>query len=116
MKRNLFAKIAFALIAMLLPFGVMASSHDDSEKKEGIDAQGIIFEHLGDGYGWEVPFNHHKRIPLPVIVWGSDGLQFSLRRVSPAVRYIVTVMPNLKLPAKIATIKEKWSKSLMARR
>ena len=83
MKRNLFAKIAFALIAMLLPFGVMASSHDDSEKKEGIDAQGIIFEHLGDGYGWEVPFNHHKRIPLPVIVWGSDGLHvFSSSRVT----------------------------------
>ena len=61
----------------------MASSHDDSEKKEGIDAQGIIFEHLGDGYGWEVPFNHHKRIPLPVIVWGSDGLHvFSSSRVT----------------------------------
>ena len=29
-----------------------------------------IFEHLGDAYGWEVPFNHSVRIPLPIIVWG----------------------------------------------
>ncbi len=43
----------------------------------------IIFEHLGDGYGWEVPFNHHKRMPLPIIVWGSDGLHiFSSSRVA----------------------------------
>ena len=67
MKRNILAKIAIALIAILLPAGAMASGHEEDGKKEGIDAQGIIFEHLGDGYGWEVPFNHHKRIPLPVI-------------------------------------------------
>ena len=33
----------------------------------------IIFEHLGDGYGWEVPFDHHHRIPLPVMVVAQDG-------------------------------------------
>lgn len=33
----------------------------------------VIFEHLGDGYGWEVPFDHHHRIPLPVMVWAKDG-------------------------------------------
>lgn len=83
MKRNILAKIAIALIAILLPAGAMASGHEEDGKKEGIDAQGIIFEHLGDGYGWEVPFNHHKRIPLPVIVWGSDGLHvFSSSRVT----------------------------------
>jgi len=83
MKRNLFATIALALIALLLPAAAMASGHDEGEKADGIDAQGIIFEHLGDGYGWEVPFNHHKRIPLPVIVWGSDGMHiFSSSRVT----------------------------------
>ncbi len=45
---------------------------EESEKK--FDPKEIIFEHLGDGYGWEVPFNHHKRIPLPIIVFGKDGL------------------------------------------
>lgn len=83
MTRQLFTKIALALIALLLPATSLASGHDDGEAKEGVDAQGIIFEHLGDGYGWEVPFNHHKRIPLPVIVWGSDGLHvFSSSRIT----------------------------------
>lgn len=43
-------------------------------QEEKLDLKETIFEHLGDGYGWEVPFNHHKRIPLPVIVVASDGL------------------------------------------
>lgn len=44
------------------------------EEAKKVDPKEIIFEHLGDGYGWEVPFDHHHRIPLPVIVWGCDGL------------------------------------------
>ncbi|MDE6393786.1 MAG: F0F1 ATP synthase subunit A [Duncaniella sp.] len=84
--KHIFTTIALALIAILAPAVAYASvSHDGDDKTEekGIDAQGIIFDHLGDGYGWEVPFNHHKRIPLPVIVWGSDGLHvFSSSRVT----------------------------------
>ncbi len=80
--KQIFTTIVLALIALVAPASAMASGHDSGEK-EGIDAQAIIFEHLGDGYGWEVPFNHHKRIPLPVIVWGSDGLHvFSSSRVT----------------------------------
>ena len=53
---------------------------EDSGK---INPKEFIFEHLGDGYGWEVPFNHHKRIPLPIIVFASDGLHcFSSNRVA----------------------------------
>ncbi len=56
---------------------------EDEAHQEKPDLKEIIFEHLGDGYGWEVPFNHHKRIPLPVIVWGKDGLHvFSSSRVT----------------------------------
>ena len=52
-------------------------------EEEKLDIKETIFEHLGDGYGWEVPFNHHKRIPLPIIVWGKDGLHvFSSSRVT----------------------------------
>ena len=47
---------------------------EEETHEEKLDLKETIFEHLGDGYGWEVPFNHHKRIPLPVIVWGKDGL------------------------------------------
>lgn len=53
------------------------------------DIKETIFEHLGDGYGWEVPFNHHKRIPLPVIVWGKEGLHiFSSSRVTHGEEYV----------------------------
>ena len=56
---------------------------EDEAHDEKPDLKEIIFEHLGDGYGWEVPFNHHKRIPLPIIVWGKDGLHvFSSSRVT----------------------------------
>lgn len=62
------------------------AEHDDGEGK--IDPKKIIFEHLGDAYGWEVPFNHHVRIPLPVIVWGESGLHvFSSRRVEHGAVY-----------------------------
>ena len=43
-------------------------------EEEKLNPKEIIFEHLGDAYGWEVPFNHHIRMPLPVIVFASDGL------------------------------------------
>lgn len=59
-----------------------------TEHKEKIDPKEIIFEHLGDGYGWEVPFNHHVRIPLPIIVFGTDGLHvFSSSRLAHGAEY-----------------------------
>lgn len=50
--------------------------HDEeiAETQKDVDPKEIIFDHLLDAYGWEVPFNHHKRMPLPIIVYGSDGL------------------------------------------
>ena len=48
-----------------------AGKAQNEEKK--LDPKEVIFEHLGDAYGWEVPFNHHKRIPLPVIVVDHEG-------------------------------------------
>lgn len=49
----------------------------DDEEKEELDVKEVIFHHLGDGYGWEVPFSHVYRIPLPVIVRAQDGQWFS---------------------------------------
>ena len=46
---------------------------EKAEEEEGINVKEIIFEHLGDGYGWEVPFSHVYRIPLPVILRAEDG-------------------------------------------
>ncbi len=83
---RLFHILIIVLMAVVAPAAAAADSH--SEKQEKIDPKEIIFEHLGDGYGWEVPFNHHKRIPLPVIVFGSDGLHiFSSARVTGGNTY-----------------------------
>ena len=61
---------------------------EEAAEEEKPNLKETIFEHLGDGYGWEVPFNHHKRIPLPVIVWGKDGLHvFSSSRVTHGETY-----------------------------
>ena len=67
--RNIILAAFFALI-MLLP-GVAKASADKEEN--GIDVKEVLFHHLGDGYGWEVPFSHTLRIPLPVIVRAEDG-------------------------------------------
>lgn len=65
--------ILCALAGLLLAAApAMAVGHGDKEE-EGIDVKEIIFHHLGDGYGWEVPFSHVYRIPLPVIVKAEDG-------------------------------------------
>lgn len=61
--------VAFA--ALWTPAGALASESAESSSK--LDPKEIIFEHLGDAYGWEVPFDHHHRIPLPVIVYAHDG-------------------------------------------
>lgn len=92
MKRNILTALFLAVISLALPLRVSAAEETplDSlvEKDSSIDAQGIIFDHLGDRYGWEVPFNHHKSIPLPVIVWGSDGLHvFSSARIDHGQTY-----------------------------
>lgn len=52
------------------------SSDQGHDEKQDLDVKEIIFEHLGDGYGWEVPFSHVYRIPLPVIVRAQDGKWF----------------------------------------
>ncbi|MDE6463824.1 MAG: F0F1 ATP synthase subunit A [Muribaculaceae bacterium] len=54
-----------------------------------INPKEIIFEHLLDGYGWEVPFDHHHRIPLPIIVYAHDGLHcFSSARIEHGHSYV----------------------------
>ncbi len=73
------------LSALVSPAGAAASTTEGN----GVDPKEIIFEHLGDGYGWEVPFSHNHRIPLPIIVFGRDGLHCFLScRVSDGKEYV----------------------------
>lgn len=52
------------------------------EQEKDLDVKEIIFHHLGDGYGWEVPFAHIYRIPLPVILRAEDGSWHSFSSAS----------------------------------
>ncbi len=58
---------------IILMVAVMAQVMAPAARAVDFSPKEIIFEHLGDGYGWEVPFDHHHRIPLPVMVWAKDG-------------------------------------------
>lgn len=66
-------KKVFLIWAVLLLAFVMPKSLSASSEGGELAIKETIFHHLGDGYGWEVPFSHHHRIPLPIIVCDNDG-------------------------------------------
>ncbi len=71
MKKVITAITVLVLIA-LAAYGYMrAAAHHHADTK--VDPKEVIYEHLGDAYGWEIPFSHDVRIPLPIIVKGQDG-------------------------------------------
>lgn len=75
--RRALSAIMLLVAVCAVPQTVSAAGHDDSGESGTLDVKTIIFEHLGDGYGWEVPFSHTDRIPLPVIVRAENGQWFS---------------------------------------
>jgi F-type H+-transporting ATPase subunit a len=87
--KRLFLIIISAIIAFATPTAITAAEAEASDHESTeLNPQELIFEHLGDAYGWEVPFNHHVRIPLPVIVKASDGFHvFSSSRVTGGDTY-----------------------------
>ncbi len=69
-------KYLLALLAvafMVTSCGGDNAGKEQEQEKDNLDVKEIIFHHLGDGYGWEVPFMHEYRIPLPVFVRAKDG-------------------------------------------
>lgn len=60
---------------MFVLLSVILSPQDINASEEGgeLAIKETIFHHLGDGYGWEVPFSHHHRIPLPIIIRDNAG-------------------------------------------
>lgn len=87
-------KLVTTIVAVLI-LGFMALGYADAARHEQLHGSSelnpkeIIFSHLGDAYGWELPFNHSTRIPLPVIVRGDDGSWhcFSSSRVTSGANY-----------------------------
>lgn len=89
--KRIFSYIVLALVAVILPLNAFAQAEGSEAEAQPakISPKEIIFEHLGDGYGWEVPFDHHHRIPLPVIVFSSDGFHcFSSARLNHGAEYV----------------------------
>ena len=73
MKKVITAIVALVIVA-LMAFGYMNASHHAAKGQVSkLDPKEVIFEHLGDAYGWEIPFSHHYRIPLPIIVRDNQG-------------------------------------------
>ena len=68
MKKLIICSIGILFFIVGTTFTVVAS-----EEEEPFDAKEAIFEHLLDNYGWEVPFSHSTRIPLPVIIRDNEG-------------------------------------------
>ena len=85
MKIRSFILFCIALVMIILPVRSYASGGGEEGE---INVKEIIFHHLGDGYGWEVPFSHVYRIPLPVIVRAEDGkwISFSSHKLQEYVR------------------------------
>ena len=85
MKKTTFIFLILMTVSMLLPQRLFASEGSESGE---VNVKEIIFHHLGDGYGWEVPFSHVYRIPLPVIVRAEDGtwISFSSHKLQEYVK------------------------------
>ncbi|MBP5561758.1 MAG: F0F1 ATP synthase subunit A [Muribaculaceae bacterium] len=72
--KKVITTIVVLVLAALMAWGFIENArHHKDEANHEVNAKEIIFEHLGDAYGWEVPFNHGRRIPLPIIVRDKDG-------------------------------------------
>ena len=89
MKSKIITAIVALVIVALMGLGYYSSAqHRAAGHASELDPKETIFEHLGDAYGWEVPFNHNARIPLPIIVWGQDGLHcFMSSRITGGETY-----------------------------
>lgn len=85
--RKLTAILTILTLCLLSPVKSYSSGSEDGS---GVNVKEIMFHHLGDGYGWEVPFSHVSRIPLPVIVRAEDGrwISFSSSRLTRLVTEI----------------------------
>lgn len=81
--------LTILMTVVLAVFAFNAKASDEGGESGKIDAKEIIFEHLGDGYGWEAPFCHSVRIPLPIIVcdYNNDWHIFSSSRLMHGGEY-----------------------------
>ena len=88
--KKIFGILILLILAACAAIGFSDALNDSASggTEVKIDPKEILFEHLGDAYGWELPFAHHRRIPLPIILIASDGVHcFSSARVAHGHSY-----------------------------
>lgn len=71
--KKVITAIVILVILALMAWGYSQSAAHHGHGDGKVNAKETIFEHLGDSYGWEVPFSHTKKIPLPIIVFDKGG-------------------------------------------
>ncbi|MBQ9465414.1 MAG: F0F1 ATP synthase subunit A [Muribaculaceae bacterium] len=112
MKKLIPAIVALVIVA-LMALGYMDAEHHSrlhpEAASEPLNVKATLFGHLGDAYGWEVPFNHSTRIPLPVIVRDHAGSWhvFSSDRVTGGATYDgfkIVSDPDSELSGKIVEV------------
>ena len=89
--KKIMKKVLLTLVMAMVVMLSAAPAHSAVAHDGGADfsPKDIIFHHLGDVYGWEVPFSHSHRIPLPIIVRDNEGgwHMFSSSRVTDGGTY-----------------------------
>ena len=87
MKKVLTILLALMMTLSVAPISATASEHSSGTGVE--DPKGVLFDHLGDTYGWAAPFSHSTYIPLPIIVRDCNGEWhvFSSARVEHGASY-----------------------------
>ncbi len=73
MKKVITAIVALVILALMAWGWYETAAHRGHEDEAKVNPKETIFEHLGDTYGWEVPFSHTKKIPLPIIAFAKGG-------------------------------------------
>ena len=83
MKKVITAIVALVILALMAwGYAESAAHHGHGDAK--VNPKETIFEHLGDTYGWEVPFSHTKKISLPIIAFAKGGGRFLMRETTKA--------------------------------
>lgn len=60
-------------IFILIFLNVFSLRAEENQQEGKFNVKDVIFEHLVDGYSWELPFSHEYHISLPVIVKDNKG-------------------------------------------
>lgn len=73
MKKVITIIVSLVILALMAWGFAQAAHHAKGHEGCKVNPKETIFEHLGDAYGWEVPFSHTMKIPLPIIAFDNNG-------------------------------------------